>query len=224
HPQRGLLMPGSFITVAEDRGLLADIGDWIITELSRNQQQLAEWGHQPQMAVNVAVSQFEQVDFVARLWRLLERYQADPSRIEIEVTERSMLSDFEAAHYKLKELKSLGLKIALDDFGSGYSSLGYLQHLDIDTLKMDRSLIISLDEKETDTNVTSRSRAITRSIITLGKNLGLLVIAEGVENEAQMDYLRENGCDSVQGYLISKPLSLDDLHVWLDARAEVPVL
>lgn len=224
HPQRGLLMPGSFITVAEDRGLLADIGDWIITELSRNQQQLAEWGHQPQMAVNVAVSQFEQVDFVARLWRLLERYQADPSRIEIEVTERSMLSDFEAAHYKLKELKSLGLKIALDDFGSGYSSLGYLQHLDIDTLKMDRSLIISLDEKETDTNVTSRSRAITRSIITLGKNLGLSVIAEGVENEAQMDYLRENGCDSVQGYLISKPLSLDDLHVWLDARAEVPVL
>ena len=137
---------------------------------------------------------------------------------------RSMLSDFDAAHYKLKELKGLGLKIALDDFGSGYSSLGYLQHLEIDTLKMDRSLIASMDENETDSKLTSRSRAITRSIITLGKNLGLSVVAEGVENEAQLDYLRENGCDIIQGYLVSKPLSLDDLRVWLDAREEVPVV
>ncbi|MAU09499.1 MAG: hypothetical protein CL607_06740 [Anaerolineaceae bacterium] len=224
HPKRGLVMPGSFITVAEDRGMLGDIGDWILTELSRNQRQLADLGHQPQMAVNMAVSQFEQVDFVARLWRILEANEADPSRIEIEVTERSMLSDFDAAHYKLKELKGLGLKIALDDFGSGYSSLGYLQHLEIDTLKMDRSLIASMDENETDSKLTSRSRAITRSIITLGKNLGLSVVAEGVENEAQLDYLRENGCDIIQGYLVSKPLSLDDLRVWLDAREEVPVV
>lgn len=214
HPTRGLLLPRDFIPIAEEIGLMNDISNWIIGEVCRNQAQLIAWGHPLHLSFNVNASHFEQADFVASVTQILQQSKCDPSHIQIEVTEHSMLNNFESSQEKVQQLKALGLHIALDNFGAGYSSLSYLQHLAIDTLKLDRTLIAEVDG----TNDSAyRSRTIAQSIITLGKNLGLTVVSEGIERQGQLDFLRDTACDQAQGFFLTRPIAFQNLKSWLES-------
>lgn len=196
HPERGLLEPVSFIPVAEESGLILPIGAWVIDEMER---QLALWSAEdwaPTICLNVADSQFSDHGLVGRLLGLAERL---PRRaIELEITEGVLLARDPRLIDTLTELRAHGLGVAIDRFGTGYSSLSLLKHLPIDTLKIDRTFISEIGQEEA-------SDLLVSTIIGLGRGLGLRVVAEGVETEAQLDFLRREGCDAAQGFLFAAP-------------------
>lgn len=203
HPERGLVMPGQFIQLAEDSGLILPIGQWILETACK---QLLIWATQPHTAhlilsVNVSARQYLQADFSEKLIGLLNRTGVDPSKLKLELTESMLVENVEDIIVKMSMLKEKGVGFSLDDFGTGYSSLSYLKRLPLDQLKIDQSFVRDV---MTDPNDAS----IVRAIITLGLNLGLDVIAEGVETEAQMQILLANGCRAFQGYLFSKPVPI----------------
>jgi len=204
HPSRGLLSPGEFIPVAEESSLILDIGNWVLETACR---QLAVWSTQEAMqglelAVNVSAKQFRQPDFVPKMITLLRMHHIEPSRLKLELTESVMLGDVADVTGKMHALKALGVKLSLDDFGTGYSSLAYLRRLPLDQLKIDQSFIRNM-------TIEARDATLVRTIIDMAKNFGLNVIAEGVETQAQMAFLKQHECMAYQGYLFSKPLPLE---------------
>lgn len=199
-PDYGLVPPLKFVPLAEETGLIVAIGSWVLKEACAFNQALyvRGWGRL-WTAVNISVVQLMQEDFVPNVLRVLAETGLPPEYLELEITESVLMERLEDNVRKLEELRSRGVRIALDDFGSGYSSLTYLKKLPITTLKIDKAFIDDIVEAD-------NSTAITGSIIELAHEMGLVVVAEGVETEAQLDYLRQKGCDSIQGYLISRPL------------------
>jgi predicted signal transduction protein with EAL and GGDEF domain len=202
HPSRGLLQPASFISVAEDTGLIIPMGAQIMYEACR---QVQEWNatlglaHPLSVCVNVSPRQFGQDDLVKQVQNVLSQTGLDPTCLELEVTENLTMQDAGRAATLLRQLSHLGISISLDDFGTGYSSLSYLLRFPIQTLKIDRSFISDIEHSK-------ESRAIVQTIIGLGHNLGMAVIAEGIETSAQMNLLKDLHCDLGQGYLFSRPV------------------
>ncbi len=202
-PEEGIISPGVFIPMAEKTGLIIPIGNWVLKTACN---QVKKWQEQNLrdicISVNVSALQIQEEDFVSTVANILEETNINPELIELEITESSIMEDTIENIMKLNELKELGLKISLDDFGKGYSSLNYLKILPIDTLKVDKSFIqnIEYDPKE---------KVITESIIRMAKALGLKVLAEGIENESQHSLLVQLDCDAMQGFLFSKPLPIE---------------
>ena len=212
HPQRGMVSPAAFIPLAEETGLILPMGLWVLETACR---QLFAWAMQADtahlsIAVNVSARQFRQADFVEQVMAVLEHTGANPLKLKLELTESSLLDNMEEIIVKMTLLKTLGIGFSLDDFGTGYSSLSYLKRLPLDQLKIDQSFVRDL---LTDPN----DAAIARTIVALGQSLGLAVIAEGVETEAQRACLAEQGCHAYQGYLFGRPLPLADFEL-LHAR------
>ena len=203
HPQRGLISPVEFIPLAEETGLILPLGNWVLETACR---QLSTWAGHPQMdhltiAVNVSAHQFCQPDFVDQVLATLAGSGTNPQRLKLELTESLLVQNVDEVIEKMFALKAKGVGFSLDDFGTGYSSLAYLKRLPLDQLKIDRSFVRDV---LTDPNDAS----IARTIIALAQNLGLGVIAEGVETEAQREFLAGSGCHAYQGYLFAKPLPI----------------
>ena len=209
HPNKGLIAPAEFIGVAEASYLILPLGRWVLEEACA---QLVTWSQDPVMsswtlAVNVSSRQFQQENFVAEVLHVLEASKADPRRLELELTESILVSDIRLVEAKMRELAERGVQFSLDDFGTGYSSLNYLKRLPFGKVKIDKSFI---DELLTNT----QSAAIVKSIVSLSENLGMNVIAEGVETQAQVEVLRTYGKVEYQGYYFARPLAASDLPGW----------
>ena len=200
HPERGLLLPIEFVPLAEETGLIASMEDWCLRAVCR---QIKQWEiaglNLKSVSSNISPRQFQHPDFFPRVARILDKVGVEPRHLELEVTESSIMTKPELAVQTLKAFKNIGVKISIDDFGTGFSSLGYLKRLPIDILKIDRSFVSEVTTDRADA-------ALVKTIITLAHNLSLRVVAEGVESEDQLRFLHSLGCDEVQGYLFSKPL------------------
>lgn len=213
HPERGFMAPGRFISLAEDTGLMKPLTRWVFGEALR---QCAEWnkrGLDIRVAVNVSARSLHDPELVDTIAGALASCGVKPSNLEVEITESSLVVDPDRAMATLSALHDMGVWISIDDFGSGYSSLAHLKRLPIDAIKIDRSFV-------TDMAANSDNAFIVRSIIELGHNLGLLVVAEGVENQTTMDMLAGWGCDMAQGFYLSRPLSPDAYVRWLNRGFE----
>ena len=199
HPRQGLLAPGHFVPVAEETSLILELGEWVLREACR---QIRAWKDQglnmPPMAVNLSARQFDK-HLPRRLDHLLRGYDVRPSQLKLEITESLMVRGDEEVTPIMNELAAMGFGIALDDFGTGYSSLAYLKKFPITTLKIDRSFVIGIPGQSNDC-------AIAQAIVTMGQQLRQEIVAEGVENREQMQFLRDLGCDQLQGYLFSPPV------------------
>jgi diguanylate cyclase (GGDEF)-like protein/PAS domain S-box-containing protein len=201
HPALGMLQPSDFIQLAEDNGMITQIGDWALrTAVAQNKLWLNSGFSPMRLAVNVSARQFQQSAFIATICDVLKETDLDPALLELELTEGSIMKEPEKAIDKLNKLRDLGIKIAIDDFGTGYSSLSYLKRFPIDTLKIDRTFVSDVSTNEDDA-------AIAKAIVMMGHALDMSVIAEGVETPQQLEYLTSLGCDAIQGYLFSPPLS-----------------
>ena len=200
HPVRGRIPPNVFIPLAEDNGMIISIGGWVLKEACR---QAASWSSNLTVAVNLSPVQFHYSDLPAQVLSILLETGLPPHRLELEITEGVLMSDFERAINTLRRLKSIGVSIAMDDFGTGYSSLRYLQAFPFDKIKVDKSFIDQLDEN-------LQSQAIIRAVVGLAHGLSLPVLAEGVETSGQLEFLKREGCDEVQGYLIGRPLPIEN--------------
>lgn len=198
-PKRGLVSPGEFIPLAEESSLIIPLGEWILREACR---EAATWPRPLTVAVNISPVQFHHGDLPKLVHSILLETGLAPARLELEITEGVLIDDFSRAVSILRKLKSLGVQIAMDDFGSGYSSLSYLHSFPFDKIKIDRSFIGDLEHNH-------HSMAIVRAIVTLGHSLDVPVLAEGVETEAQRQFLKQVGCDQVQGYLMGRPLLIE---------------
>nr|WP_255840544.1 EAL domain-containing protein [Pseudomonas benzenivorans] len=200
HPRRGLVPPDDFIPVLEELGLVGQVGDWVLAEACR---QLKEWHlakiRVPKVSVNLSARQFADGDLDRRIAAILEDSGVPPACLELELTESILMQDVTGALGTLADLKALGLCLAIDDFGTGYSSLNYLKQFPIDVLKIDRSFVDGLPDGEQDGQIAC-------AIIAMAHSLNLAVIAEGVETQAQLDFLRVHECDEVQGYLLGRPM------------------
>jgi diguanylate cyclase (GGDEF)-like protein/PAS domain S-box-containing protein len=210
HPERGLIEPGAFIPLAEETTLILSLGLWILRAACR---QLVAWSKRDETAgltlsVNVSACQFRQSDFVAQVRHILDSSGADPTRLKLELTESTLLDDIADARNKMEAMRAMGLRFSLDDFGTGYSSLSYLKCLPLSQLKIDRSFV-------SDVHHDPNAAAIAKTIVFLAKNLGINVIAEGVETEMQRSFLDSNGCNDFQGYLFSRPLPLHEFENFL---------
>jgi len=207
-----LMPPSNFIDIAEESGLIVDIGAWILNDAC---EQTQLWHHRSELAtlgvsINVSGRQLDQPDFPQRVRETLELSKIDPSTVTLEITETTLIYDDPRTLRQLSALKELGVKIAIDDFGTGYSSIGYLRHLPIDTIKIDRSFISQLEHDH-------QTAAIVNTITTLAHTLGMKVVAEGVENVRQLEILRVAGCDWVQGFFFARPAAVVDIEEILAA-------
>ena len=195
HPERGLVYPDQFIPLAEETRLIVPIGNWVFRQTCAEMRRWKKEGlASVRVSVNISAIQIEQPDFVKRIIETLEEFEISAAQIEIEVTEYGLMKNREAAARNLGELSRYGVSVAVDDFGTGYSSLSYLQQFPVNTLKIDKSFVWKITEEETDT-------CLVDAIVSMGRGLRLHMIAEGVETEAQLDYLRKIGCREVQGHL-----------------------
>jgi len=210
HPQRGLVSPAKFIPLAEELGLIESIGDWV---LSAACQQIQTWHTAGfgllRIAVNLSARQFNQPHLRHRLVKILADTSLDPQYLELELTESILVQNPEIAIKRLNALKALNIQIAIDDFGTGYSSLSYLQQFPFDILKIDQCFVRNL-------TTDAKTAAIITAIIQMAHSLNLKVVAEGVETEAELTFLRQHQCDDIQGYLFSRPLSVPDFEKLLE--------
>jgi diguanylate cyclase (GGDEF)-like protein/PAS domain S-box-containing protein len=212
HPERGLLLADEFISVAEKRQLMIGIGQWVLHEATRCALRWRDMGLVvAPVAVNLSNVQFQSSGFLDAVERELPGGEFDSGLLELELTERMLMDDLLQVKHRLERLKAMGLRISVDDFGTGYSSLGHLKDLPIDKVKIDRSFVHDLP-------LNRDSAAITSAIVQMGRSLGLTVIAEGVETEAQRDFLATLGCDELQGMLISPPLPQLAFEAWVRQR------
>jgi EAL domain-containing protein (putative c-di-GMP-specific phosphodiesterase class I) len=214
-PEHGLLTAGKFVPLAEDTGLIVPIGRWVLQEACR---QARAWQRRhpsdppPAVFVNLSAKQLQDPDLAQTVARTTRHTGLDPRCLELEITEDAAMADAPVTATVLEELKSLGLRVAIDDFGTGYSSLSYLERFPVDSLKVDRSFVESLDQ---DPGTT----ALVKAMIDLAHTLGLRVIAEGVETEEQLRRVRNLGCDLAQGDHFSRPLSGEAAGALLETRA-----
>lgn len=207
HPDKGLIPPAEFIPVAEDTGLMIPIGKLVLETALRETALCRTDGQRIRVAVNVSARQFQDPTFFRHLRSALEKTNAKAASLEIEVTESVAIAD-SVGNACLQQCKELGVGIALDDFGTHYSSLAYLKQLPVDTIKIDRSFVRDLPSNQEDA-------AIVKAIIALGKNLDRHITAEGVESAEQLEWLRQAGCDTAQGFFIAKPMPIDELIAWM---------
>jgi EAL domain-containing protein (putative c-di-GMP-specific phosphodiesterase class I) len=203
HPRRGMVSPGEFIPLAERSGLMLPLGDWVMRSACA---QLATWQRRPEsaplsLAVNVSASQFAQADFVTGVLACVEQSGIDPFQLKLELTESMLAHDVEDIIAKMTALKARGIGFSLDDFGTGFSSLSYLRRLPLDLLKIDQSFVRSMLN-------SPKEAAIAHTVVSLGRDLGLAVIAEGVETQEQRQFLQGLGCETYQGFLFSKAVPI----------------
>jgi diguanylate cyclase (GGDEF)-like protein/PAS domain S-box-containing protein len=217
HPRRGLLGPCEFIPLAEETGLILPLGDWVLEAAC---EQISKWADQKEMAsvvvaVNISARQLRHPEFVDGVMAVLKRTGANPQALKLELTESMLVDNIEEVIDKMTVLKSHGLRFSLDDFGTGYSSLSYLKRLPLDQLKIDRAFV-------RDILLDAASGAIAQTLISLGRAMGLSVIAEGVESEEQREFLAGLGCHTYQGFLFGRPVPLQEFeHLWSGARNAV---
>jgi diguanylate cyclase (GGDEF)-like protein len=211
HPERGLISPAEFIPIAEERGLVIPLGEWVLRRACEDGNR---WPNL-RIAVNVSPIQFRHRGFVDGVVRVLDETGFDASRLELELTEGVVVGDADAAEAAMVDLRALGVHLALDDFGTGYSSLIYLRRFAFDKIKIDRSFLESME-------ATGESAILVHSIVHLGRALGLIVTAEGVETKEQHRFLQALGCHQLQGYLFSKPVPREEIDRMLGLRPDVP--
>ncbi len=212
HPERGMILPEDFVPGAEASGLIVAIGDWALRMGCRQAREWRRAGLPPfLMAVNVSPRQFQGDRLISDVKQALEGSGLEPEFLELEINESMVMDDVDQVVEKLHLLANLGVNLSIDDFGTGYSSLAYLKRFPVHRLKIDRSFVADLTSNPDDA-------AITEAVIRLGHSLGLAVVAEGVETESHMNFLRAKGCDQVQGYLFAEPMPADDLSRWIAER------
>jgi diguanylate cyclase (GGDEF)-like protein len=218
HPTQGLLLPGTFIPVAEQSGQIVAIGNWVIDNACRQLRIWLDAGLSIRVAVNISALQFRRAGFLDALMVALQRSGVPPQLLELELTESVMAEDSDQVESLLRHLRQLDLSMSIDDFGTGYSSLSYLRRMPVKTLKIDRSFVADLP-------CNADAVAITEGIIAMAHAMGCVVIAEGVEQAAQLEFLRRHGCDYVQGFLLSRPVGADVIPVLFaqGMRMQVPV-
>jgi EAL domain-containing protein (putative c-di-GMP-specific phosphodiesterase class I) len=211
HPVRGPVSPATFIPIAEDCGLIFPIGAWVIEEACRQARAWLDAGlPKINVAVNVSGRQFQGDRFEEEMKAVLDRYSIDPRCVELEVTESMLMKTPELTAKLLQALRQIGVRVAIDDFGTGYSSLSYLRRFPIDTLKIDQSFVSQIE--------TANGASVVKAIIDLGRNLGMRLVAEGVETGLQEKMLCSMGCDRAQGYYFSRPLPPAQLAALFEAR------
>ena len=213
HPKRGLIYPGEFIEHAEDNGLITRMGDWVIRAALAEARRLPD---DVKISINISPLQIHSATLVSTVVHSLATNGIDPGRIELEITESVLMSDTEFTLQRLHQLKNLGVRIALDDFGTGFSSLSYLRSFPFDKIKIDKSFVADIENR-------ADSRAITVATLNLAKTLGMRCTAEGVETSYQADFLRDNGCDELQGFFISRAQPLEKLRHLVDLKDIVEV-
>jgi diguanylate cyclase (GGDEF)-like protein len=213
HPERGLIPPGDFISIAERTGLIKPLSRYVVAAALRQCGAWRQQGLDLHVAVNLTIPDLLDLELPDLIARLLNETRVRPDQLEVEITESTILADPFRVRQVVSRLNELGLRVAIDDFGTGYSSLAYLRRLPVQTIKIDRSFVMDMCENANDAT-------IVRSTIDLGRNLGLDVVAEGVETQETWDALRRHGCTLAQGYLISKPLPADELSGLLAERAQ----
>ena len=206
HPQRGLVMPMSFIPLAEESGLIVPLGEWVLREACMLIARLDAEGRGMRIAVNVSPRQFHQADFVQRVKEILAVTGADPSYLTLEITENLLVEHASESVARMTELVTLGVRFSIDDFGTGYSSLTYLKRLPLSELKIDKSFVQDIPHDPNDV-------ALVETILSMARHLHFEVVAEGVENDAQLAFLRQQGCERYQGYYFQRPL---EMHAWIE--------
>ncbi len=205
HPQLGMIPPGEFISLAEETGMILAIGEWVIREACRQNRAWQDAGIPPvRVAVNLSGYQLQQQDLIASVKEILGESRIDPSLLELEITETVIMQNPDFAVSILTELRQLGIHLSIDDFGTGYSSLAHLKRFAVNTIKIDKAFVRDVDTNSTDA-------AIATAIISMGSSLNLKVIAEGVETEGQLSFLRDRHCSEMQGYLFSRPVPADEV-------------
>jgi len=201
HPKRGLVAPNEFIPVLEDTGLINEVGDWVMRQAC---EQIRAWQNGElrncPIAVNLSARQFARNNLDSSIGKLLQEFQINPNLLEFELTESVLMSDSRDSVQVLDNMKKYGVRLSVDDFGTGYSSLAYLKRFPLDALKIDRAFISHITTDQGDAT-------IAKAIINLAHSLRLKVVAEGVESQAQLDFLRANDCDEMQGYFFAAPMS-----------------
>ena len=208
-PGLGAVPPGEFIPIAEESGAIIEIGDWVLEQSCRALVTLDAGGADPlYVAVNVAEAQLARADFASRVQQLLQRHGLPASRVELEITERTLMSGSGAHMDNLAALRAMGVRLSVDDFGTGYSSLAYLMRFSVDKIKIDRSFVAEVVEQ-------AQHQALVRTIVAMADSLGLHCVSEGVETPAQWQCLRELGCRQFQGYLFARPMATESLSAWL---------
>ncbi len=199
------ISPSVFINVAERIGEIVSIGDWVLDKaISTYMDWKKKYDIEMTMSVNVSPLQYKQPDFVSKVINTINKYNMNPNNLELEITESVLISDMSAVFEKMEELRDFGVKISIDDFGTGYSSLSYLNKLPADTVKIDKSFIDSVENDEA-------TRVIVGSVVEMAKKLGFETVAEGVENSSQLNFLKEHDCELIQGYLLGKPLTQEQM-------------
>ena len=214
HPTRGVVAPDSFIPVAEESGLIVPIGRWVLDEACRQAAAWAERGIPIDVSVNVSAYQLGRRDFAEDVRRAIGRSGVEPSSLTLELTETTVMRHLPAACERLEEVKALGVRVAIDDFGTGYASLSYLQRIPVDVLKVDKSFVAALSEG-------GQSRALLQAILGVGRALSLAVVAEGIEEPAQLSALEEIGCELAQGLFMAKPCRPEAIDNLLSSRRHV---
>jgi diguanylate cyclase (GGDEF)-like protein len=214
HPSRGTVQPDTFIPMLEDTGMITDVGRWVLNEACLQGARWHAMGYQLDVSINVSARQLETEELVEDLRRALQSSGFPTSSLTLEITETAIMKDVAAVVPRLAALKAIGVRIAIDDFGTGYSSLAYLQQFPVDTLKIDRSFISAMAQ-------SPESGALIRTLVQLGKTLGLETLAEGIEECEQYSQLERDHCDSGQGYLYARPLEVDAVETFLAARSPV---
>jgi EAL domain-containing protein (putative c-di-GMP-specific phosphodiesterase class I) len=205
HPERGGVSPAEFIPIAEQTNLIIPIGDWVLRNACAQAKAWQDAGYPSvPVSVNVSVAQILHQDVVATVEQVLAEPNLDPGLLHIEITENILMSNFEAGLAMITELRKRGIEVLLDDFGTGYSSLSYLKRFPINTVKIDQTFVRDIPDDADDV-------AIVRAIIRMARALNLKVTAEGVENQSQLDLLREEGCDTLQGYRFGQPMPVGEI-------------
>jgi len=211
HPEHGMVSPAVFIPLAERFGLIGRLGDWVIDDACRQVEAWATQGVRMNVAINLSVHQLREADLVDRIEQALLRHDIDADQLLCEITESVAMGDVKATQTAISGLAHIGVLLSIDDFGTGYSSLSYLRRLPARQLKIDRSFVMDLE-------TSADARAIVSAVVHLAHDLGLGVVAEGVETVGQRDVLTGLDCDELQGYLFARPMRAQDVLPWMAAR------
>lgn len=212
HPTRGAISPDTFIPIAEQSGSMGELGDVVLQLTTLQSAAWSRGGIELPVAVNVSPVRFESPDLVDDILQCLERGRIDPALIELEITETLAMFDYPASKRRVDELRATGVRVAIDDFGTGYSNLSQLARLNVDTIKIDRSLVSGIGQN-------AKSEAMLEATINMARALGHTIVAEGIENMEQFVALRELGCDHVQGFFVARPMTAIDLDAWMKSRS-----